>query len=155
MVVFAAMSETDTPVPSPVPTGSPFPVVHVERVLPRSASLTVGEVDAILEAAYLATAADGHLSSEEHEAFRTVASALRQIASGGTSWNPKVISDKDLDSLFLRFAVRSDHAERAVRDGAVGAGIGPHGGDAAAEPDCVSRHLHPFTVVIRPSRLPV
>jgi hypothetical protein len=115
MVGFAAMSETNTPVPAV----SPFPVVHVERVLPPRASLTVGEVDAILEAAYLATAADGHLSSEEHEAFRTVASALRQIAAGGTSRNPKVISDKDLDSLFLRFAVRSDHAERAVRVAAV------------------------------------
>jgi hypothetical protein len=91
------------------------PVVHVERVLPAQASLTVGEVDAILEAAYLATAADGRLTSEEHEAFRTVASLLRHIATGGAAGKQKVIGDKDLDALFLRFAVRSDHAERAVR----------------------------------------
>ncbi|MGO8995402.1 MAG: hypothetical protein ACLQVI_18960 [Polyangiaceae bacterium] len=95
------------------------PIVHVERVLPHRADLTVGEVDAILEAAYLATAADGNLSPEEHEAFRSVASSLRHIAAGAPPGKPKVISDKDLDALFERFAVRSDHTERAVRVTAV------------------------------------
>jgi len=41
------------------------PALHVERVLPARADLTVGEVDAILEAAYLATIADGTLSEDE------------------------------------------------------------------------------------------
>ena len=91
------------------------PMVHVERVLPSRADFTVGEVDAILEAAYLATAADGHLSEEEHEAFRTVASSLRQLAAGGGPGKAKPIADKDLDALFSRFAVRSEHAERAAR----------------------------------------
>jgi tellurite resistance protein len=93
---------------------SAIPVVHVERVLPLRADFTVGEVDAILEAAYLATAADGELSPEELEAFRAVASALRHVAAGGAG-KAKSISDKDLDLLFERFAVRSDHAERATR----------------------------------------
>jgi hypothetical protein len=97
------------------------PGVHVERVLPPRADLTVGEVDAILEAAYLATAADGELSAEEHEAFRAVASALRHIAAGGggAASKAKVIGDKDLNLLFERFAVRSEHAERAARVSAV------------------------------------
>jgi hypothetical protein len=95
------------------------PIVHVERVLPHRADLTVGEVDAILEAAYLATAADGNLSPEEHEAFRSVASSLRHIAAGAPPGKPKVMSDKDLDALFERFAVRSDHTERTVRVTAV------------------------------------
>ena len=91
------------------------PVVHVERVLPARADLTVGEVDAILEAAFLATAADGRLSPEEYEAFRSVASTLRQIAAGKGSGPRKLIADKDLDALFERFAVRSDHATRSER----------------------------------------
>jgi hypothetical protein len=96
------------------------PRVHVERVLPPRADFTVGEVDAILEAAYLATAADGILSVEESEAFRFVASALRHVAAGGgggggCGGTGKVIGDKDLDVLFERFAVRSEHAERVQR----------------------------------------
>lgn len=91
------------------------PVVHVERVLPERADLTVGEVDALLEAAFLATAADGRLSPEEYEAFRSVASALRQIAAGKGSGPRKRIADEDLDALFERFAVRSDHATRSER----------------------------------------
>jgi hypothetical protein len=100
---------------------STTPTVHVDRVLPERADLTVGEVDAILEAAYLATAADGHLSAEEREAFRAVASGLRHIAAGGPyragKPNPavKLIADSDLDALFERYAVRSDHVERAAR----------------------------------------
>jgi len=92
------------------------PTVHVERVLPAQADFTVLEVDAILEAAYLATAADGKLTAEENEAFRAVASKLRSIAAGTPS---KLISDADLSKLFDRFAVRSDHAERADRVAAV------------------------------------
>jgi len=94
-----------------------IPIVHVERVLPSQADLTVGEVDAILEAAYLATAADGELSPEEHAAFRSVASALRQVAAG--SGKAKPIGDDDLAKLFARFAVRSDHVARAERVTAV------------------------------------
>jgi hypothetical protein len=105
-------------------TGGVVPVVHVERVLPKRADLTVGEVDAILEAAYLATAADGELSKEEHEAFRSVASALRHVATGGGPGKAKPLGDKDLDLLFERFAVRSDHAERAQRVSAVRARLG-------------------------------
>jgi hypothetical protein len=96
---------------------SPTPSVHVDRVLPDRADLTVGEVDAILEAAYLATAADGRLSPEEHEAFRAVATSLRHIATGGAhgTGRAKPLADKDLDALFERYAVRSDHAARAER----------------------------------------
>ncbi len=100
-----------------------IPIVHVERVLPPQADLTVGEVDAILEAAYLATAADGELSPEEHEAFRSVASALRQVAAGPTG-KTKPIGDADLAKLFERFAVRSDQAARAERVTAVRARLG-------------------------------
>jgi hypothetical protein len=100
------------------------PAVHVERVLPARADLTVGEVDAILEAAYLATAADGHLSPEEHEAFRAVASALRHIATGGAAGKAKAIADRDLDLLFERFSVRSEHVERAERVSAVRGRLG-------------------------------
>jgi hypothetical protein len=115
-------------------SGSSTQGVHVERVLPSRADLTVGEVDAILEAAYLATAADGQLSTEEHEAFRAVASALRHIAAGGApgyrdpargrASEVKVMGDKDLDLLFERFAVRSEHTERAERVSAVRSRLG-------------------------------
>jgi hypothetical protein len=114
MVVSPAMSAD---------AGNPVVQVHVERVLPQRADLTVGEVDAILEAAYLATAADGHLSEEEHEAFRSVASSLRHIAAGGTG-KAKPIADRDLDALFARFAVRSDHSARAERVGAMRSRLG-------------------------------
>jgi hypothetical protein len=99
-------------------TTTTTPTVHVERVLPDRADLTVGEVDSILEAAFLATAADGVLSPEEHEAFRAIASKLRRIASGVSPDAPaKLIADKDLDQLFERYAVRSDHATRSERLG--------------------------------------
>jgi hypothetical protein len=87
------------------------PTVHVARVLPARAELTVGEVDAILEAAYLATAADGRLTNEEYEAFRAVAGRLRGIAAGES----KIVSDADLKKLFERFSTRSDHAARMER----------------------------------------
>jgi hypothetical protein len=87
------------------------PIVPVERVLPARASLSVSEVDAILETAYLATAADGHLTDEENEGFRAIAGKLRGLASG----EAKGVSDGDLAKLFERFAVRSDHAARSER----------------------------------------
>ena len=87
------------------------PTVRVERVLPARAELTVGEVDAILEAAFLATAADGRLTKEENESFRAVAARLRGIAAGQT----KAVGDADLAKLFERFSTRSDHAERLER----------------------------------------
>jgi DnaJ-domain-containing protein 1 len=89
--------------------------VHVERVLPSQSDLTVSEVDAILEAAYLATAADGHLSPDEYEAFRAVAEKLRGLAAGVA----KPLGDADLAKLFERYAVRSDHAARQERIGAL------------------------------------
>lgn len=87
------------------------PTVHVERVLPAQADFTVLEVDAILEAAYLATAADGHLSEDEYEAFRAVAEKLRGIAAGSR----RPLADADLAKLFERYTVRSDHAARDER----------------------------------------
>jgi tellurite resistance protein len=90
------------------------PTIHVEKVLPARADFNVGEVDAILEAAYLATAADGVLTDEERESFRAVASGLRNIATGGAGAK-KMIGDKDLDALFERFSERSEHADRADR----------------------------------------
>jgi DnaJ-domain-containing protein 1 len=118
MIGSASMSESHTRGTSPIPG------VHVERVLPQQADLSVGEVDAILEAAYLATAADGELSPEELEAFRSVASALRHVAAGLAPAKAKPISDRELDQLFERFAVRSDHVARAERITAVRARLG-------------------------------
>ena len=89
--------------------------VHVESVLPGRADFTVGEVDAILEGAYLATAADGVLHHRGARGVSLGGVVLRQIAAGGGSAKAKPIADKDLDALFERFAVRSDHAERAER----------------------------------------
>jgi hypothetical protein len=94
--------------------------MRVERVLPARAQLTVGEVDAILEAAYLATAADGKLTAEENEAFRAVAGHLRGIAAGVT----KEVSDGDLKKLFERFSTRSDHAARLDRIASLRAQLG-------------------------------
>src|SRR5580704_11659683 len=67
-----------------LPPMTTTPALHVERVLPARADLTVGEADAILEAAYLATVSDGALSDDEYEAFRTIASSLRGLAAGAT-----------------------------------------------------------------------
>src|SRR5215470_16090137 len=87
------------------------PTVQVERVLPTVGSFSVKEADAILEVAYLTTAADGRLSEEEYESFRSVASKLRAMAAGST----KQVSDAALNKLFERYAERIDHAERADR----------------------------------------
>ena len=87
------------------------PALHVERVLPARADLTVGEVDAILEAAYLATIADGTLSEDEYEAFRTVASSLRGLAAGAAS----PLGDGEMAKLIERYSVLSDHAARQER----------------------------------------
>jgi hypothetical protein len=89
-------------------------MVHVERVLPHKVDLTDGEVDALLEAAYLATAADGRLSPEEHEAFRSVASSLRHLLAGEVG-KPRKLGDKELDAIFARFADLSEHADRSAR----------------------------------------
>jgi hypothetical protein len=94
------------------------PMVRVERVLPARAEFSRTEVDAILEAAYLATAADGRLSEEEYEAFRAVASTLRFIAAGG-SGVPPLLEDRELDGLFDGFAARGAHADRVARVSAV------------------------------------
>ncbi len=87
------------------------PALHVERVLPARADLTVGEVDAILEAAYLMTLADGHLSEDEYEAFRTLVSAMRGLAAGAT----KLLNDGELAKVIERYTIRSDHAARDER----------------------------------------
>jgi tellurite resistance protein len=87
------------------------PTVHVERVLPAQAQLTVGEADAILEAAYLMTAADGTIDEAETEGFRRVASRLRGLAVGSA----KPVNDRDLEALLKRFGTRSEHAERVER----------------------------------------
>ena len=87
------------------------PALHVERVLPARADLTVGEVDAILEAAYLATVADGTLSEEEYEAFRTIAGSLRGLAAGAA----KPVGDAELAKLIERYSERSEHTARRER----------------------------------------
>jgi hypothetical protein len=94
------------------------PIVRVERVLPARAQFSGNEVDAILEAAYLATAADGRLSDEEYEAFRAVASTLLHVAAGGTGV-PRLLGDRELDGLFEGFAAKSTHADRSARVTAV------------------------------------
>jgi tellurite resistance protein len=85
--------------------------VQVQRVLPTVGKFSVTEADAILEVAYLTTAADGRLSDEEYESFRDVASKLRGMAAGTTG----TVSDQALNKLFERYAERIDHAERAER----------------------------------------
>jgi tellurite resistance protein len=87
------------------------PTVQVERVLPAVGSFSVKEADAILEVAYLTTAADGRLTDEEHESFRAVASKLRAMASGGKAQ----VTDAALNKLFERYAGRIEHAERVDR----------------------------------------
>jgi len=87
------------------------PTVQVERVLPDVGAFSVKEADAILEVAYLTTAADGRLSDEEYESFRAVASKLRAMAAGATAQ----VSDATLNKLFERYAERIDHAERMDR----------------------------------------
>src|SRR6476646_8444348 len=58
------------------------PSLEVGRVLPAVGNFSVKEADAILEVAYLTTAADGRLSDEEYESFRAVAAKLTAVASG-------------------------------------------------------------------------
>ena len=85
--------------------------MHVERVLPSQGDFTDAETDAILEVAYLTTAADGRLSDEENESFRAIAARMRGMASG----TPVEVSDPSLDALFERYAMRSDHADIGAR----------------------------------------
>jgi hypothetical protein len=87
--------------------------VRVERVLPAQANLTAGEADAILEAAYLATVADGHLSGDEEGAFRAVMARLRALTPSAGA--PKPVTDTDMARTIERFAVRLDHAARIER----------------------------------------
>jgi hypothetical protein len=87
------------------------PTVHVEKVLPEVGTFSVREADAILEVAYLTTAADGRLTEEEYESFRSVAGKLRAMASGATA----TVKDAALNKLFERYAERMDHAERSER----------------------------------------
>jgi len=87
------------------------PTVQVERVLPTVGNFSVKEADAIMEVAYLTTAADGRLSDEEYESFRGVASKLRAMAAGTTT----PVSDAALNKLFERYAERIDHAARSER----------------------------------------
>jgi tellurite resistance protein len=87
------------------------PTVQVERVLPAVGNFSVKEADAILEVAYLTTAADGRLSDEEYESFRAVASKLRAMAAGTTAQ----VNDATLNKLFERYAERVDHAARVDR----------------------------------------
>ena len=87
------------------------PSLEVGRVLPAVGNFSVKEADAILEVAYLTTAADGRLSEEEYESFRDVASKLRAMAAGSTS----AVSDAALNKLFERYAVRLENAERSER----------------------------------------
>src|SRR5436305_14729500 len=72
------------------------PTVQVERVLPAVGNFSVKEADAILEVAYLTTAADGKLTADEYESFRAVAAKLRAMAAGATSQ----VSDAALNKLF-------------------------------------------------------
>jgi glutathione S-transferase len=93
----------------------PSPTVHVERVLPKPgerADLTPNEVDAILEAAYLATAADGELSPEEETAFRSVMARLHALVRGGSE---KPVFEGEFARAFEGYAVRSDRAAREER----------------------------------------
>ena len=87
------------------------PTVQVERVLPAVGNFSVKEADAILEVAYLTTAADGRLTDEEFESFRAVAAKLKAMAAGSTAQ----VSDAALNKLFDRYATRTEHAERIER----------------------------------------
>ncbi len=83
----------------------------VERVIPTEGHFSDAETDAILEVAYLTSAADGRLSDEENESFRAIAARLRGLAAGA----PVDVTDPALDELFERYAVRQDHTDVATR----------------------------------------
>lgn len=87
------------------------PTVQVERVLPAVGNFSVKEADAILEVAYLTTAADGKLTEDEYESFRSVAAKLRAMAAGATAQ----VSDAALNKLFDRYAQRLDQEARTER----------------------------------------
>lgn len=95
------------------------PSVQVERVLPAVGSFSVKEADAILEVAYLTTAADGKLTEDEYESFRSVAAKLRAMAAGTTAQ----VSDAALNKLFDRYAQRIDQAARTDRIKALSADL--------------------------------
>lgn len=68
-------------------------------------------VDALLELAYLMTAADGRLDGDELDAFREVVAAVQGKAEVG---------DAELDRLLDRFAGNVEHAEVEERVRALG-----------------------------------
>jgi hypothetical protein len=73
----------------------------IVELLPPNLTISTAEADALLELAYLVTAADGHLADVELAAFSALASKLR----GGA----------DVDDLIGRFADKVDSAEIEAR----------------------------------------
>ncbi|MDB4992802.1 MAG: hypothetical protein JWM74_234 [Myxococcaceae bacterium] len=96
-------------------------VEQVEQVVPAPGTLRLSprEREAILEVAYLAIAADRKLNDEELEAFRAVASRLREIAPHDPNAPPpsreehRTMSDRELNAILNRFA---DGLERSAAD---------------------------------------
>jgi hypothetical protein len=85
----------------------------VSKVLPEAAQLQPGEVDAILEIAYLTIAADRRLTEQELDAFRAVLERLRAISTGLMGPVSRTQLDKTLDDMYLR----ADSARESSRTG--------------------------------------
>ena len=85
---------------------------YVSKVLPASAKLEPGEVDAILEIAYLTIAADRRLSDEELDAFRALLERLRAL-SGASGPVSRATLATTLDDMYAR----ADSARESKRSG--------------------------------------
>lgn len=93
-------------------------VAQVEQVVPAPGTFRMSprEREAILEVAYLAIAADRKLNDEELEAFRGVASRLREIApqdpaaAAPSRDEHRSMSDRELNAILDRFAEGVDRS---------------------------------------------
>ncbi len=105
----------------------------VAKVLPESAMLQPGEVDAILEIAYLTIAADRRLSTEELSAFEVLLDRLRSL-SGMTTPVGRATLDATLNDMYAR-ADRARESSRSGYDDArlqeLGAKLGPEAREIA------------------------
>jgi len=88
-----------------------MPSLHVERLVPSpgSLSLSSGEVDALLEAVYLAMAVDRKLTEEEVSVFAKIVTRVRALESGNGE-KQVALTMKELNAMLDSFVVRLDHA---------------------------------------------
>lgn len=101
-----------------------MPSLHVERLVPAPGAftLTVAEIDALLETVYLAMAADRKLTDDEIGVFAKIVSRVRALETPETSVyrrpgleKPPALTMKELNALLDDLVVRLDHASIADR----------------------------------------